>query len=42
VILEGEVTARYVRVRGTVLRDKPGFNDGFLFSLMEIEIYHKK
>ena len=35
------ITARYVRVRGTVLRDKVGFGDGFLFSLMEIEIYNK-
>ncbi len=35
------VTARYVRVRGTVLRDKVGFGDGFLFSLMEIEIYNR-
>ncbi len=39
--LDETVTARYVRVRGTVLRDKVGFGDGFLFSLMEIEIFNK-
>ncbi len=34
------VKGRYVRITGYVLRDAPGFNDGFLFSLMELEIYN--
>lgn len=41
IVFNEEVTAKYVRVRGTVLRETIGFNDGFLFSLMEIEIYNK-
>ncbi len=32
---------RYVRITGYVLRDVAGFGDGFLFSLMEMEIYNK-
>jgi hypothetical protein len=33
------VKARYVRIVGYSLRDQPGFNDGHLFSLCEVEIY---
>jgi hypothetical protein len=33
------VQARYVRIVGYSLRDQPGFNDGHLFSLCEVEIY---
>ncbi len=32
---------RYVRITGYVLRDAAGYGDGFLFSLMEMEIYNK-
>ena len=35
------VKARYVRIVGYSLRAKPGFNDGHLFSLCEVEIYNK-
>ncbi len=35
------VKGRYVRITGYVLRDAVGFGDGFLFSLMELEIYNK-
>ncbi len=35
------VSGRYVRITGFVLRDVAGFGDGFLFSLMELEIYNK-
>ena len=39
--LEGDVKARYVRIRATKLRDLAGFGDGFLFQLSEIEIYNR-
>ncbi len=35
------VKARYVRITGYVLRAVPGFNDGYLFSLRELEIYNR-
>ncbi len=35
------VKARYVRIVGYSLRDKAGFGDGHLFSLMEVEVYRK-
>ena len=35
------VKARYVRIVGYSLRNKAGFNDGHLFSLLEVEIYNK-
>ncbi len=35
------VECRYVRVTGYVLRNVAGFGDGFLFSLMEMEVYNK-
>ncbi len=34
-------SGRYVRITGYILRDASGFNDGFLFSLMELEIYNQ-
>ena len=41
IILNRDVTARYIRVTGYVLRDKVGFGDGYLFSLYEFEVYNK-
>ncbi len=35
------VEARYVRITGYVLRNVDGFGDGYLFSLMELEIYNQ-
>lgn len=39
-VLDG-AKARYVRIVAYSLRDKAGFGDGHLFSLMEVEVYKK-
>ncbi len=39
--LDENVKGRYVRITGYVLRDAVGFGDGFLFSMMEVEIYNR-
>lgn len=36
-----DVTARYVRIRATQLRDLDGYGDGYLFQLAEIQVYNK-
>lgn len=35
------VKGRYVRIVAYSLRVRAGFNDGHLFSLMEVEVYRK-
>jgi hypothetical protein len=39
--VDGNVKARYIRIRATKLRDLSGYGDGYLFQLSEIEVYNK-
>lgn len=39
--LEDGVTARFVRLYSVKLTDMPGFNDGYLFQLNEMEVYNR-